>query len=114
MPEPPWKRAHGVSAVLEAWQAEGSVKRCLAAERALSATPPSLANVPELLGSEARQALHERGIEQLYSHQVAANEAALAGKHVVVATPTASVAPSALSAIDDPKAMFRTVFDALT
>jgi DEAD/DEAH box helicase domain-containing protein len=90
MPEPPWKRAHGVSAVLEAWQAEGSVKRCLAAERALSASPPSLADVPDLLGSEARQALHERGIEQLYSHQVAAIEAALAGKHVVVATPTAS------------------------
>ena len=82
MPEPPWKRAHGVSAVLEAWQAEGSAKRCLAAERALSASPASLANVPAGLGSEARRALAERGIERLYSHQVAAVEAALAGRHV--------------------------------
>ena len=90
MPEPPWKRDHGVSSVLEAWQAEGSVKRCLAAERALAASPARFGAIPEALGAEARRALAGRGIEQLYAHQSQAIEAALAKRHTVVATPTAS------------------------
>ncbi len=36
------------------------------------------------------QALRKRGIEQLYAHQAQAFEAAVGGRHVVVATPTAS------------------------
>ncbi|NEX21166.1 DEAD/DEAH box helicase [Thiorhodococcus mannitoliphagus] len=36
------------------------------------------------------QALHERGMERLYSHQRAAWDLARAGRHLVVATPTAS------------------------
>ncbi|WP_201313490.1 DEAD/DEAH box helicase [Dyella sp. EPa41] len=36
------------------------------------------------------QALRSRGIEQLYDHQAQAWSAAAAGKHVVIATPTAS------------------------
>jgi DEAD/DEAH box helicase domain-containing protein len=90
MPEPPWKRANGLSAVLDAWQEEGSVKRCLAAERALSARPPAFARIPEGLGEPARRALAASGIDSLYSHQAEAIEAALTGRHVVVATPTAS------------------------
>lgn len=35
-------------------------------------------------------ALHGRGITRLYSHQAQALDLAMAGRHVVVATPTAS------------------------
>ena len=48
-------------------------------------TPPSL-RWPRA----SAQALGARGIERLYSHQTRAIQAALAGRHVVVATPTAS------------------------
>jgi DEAD/DEAH box helicase domain-containing protein len=90
MPEPPWSHPTGVRAVIEQWQASGSVKRCFAAERSL---PPALAEyaaIPDGLPPQLRQALAQRGIDALYSHQVQAIAAARAGKHVVIATPTAS------------------------
>ncbi len=90
MPDPPWKRDSGVSAVLETWQAEGSIKRCFSAERAIASSPASFAPLPEGLGPAARQALSGRGVESLYSHQAEAITAALSKRHVVVATPTAS------------------------
>jgi len=42
------------------------------------------------LAAELRTALREKGITRLYSHQAAALEALRAGRHVLVATPTAS------------------------
>lgn len=90
MPDVPWKQPHGVSAVVEGWQNEGSVQRCFAAERLLEAADARWAELPPELGPAARQALAGLGIEQLYSHQVEAIAAALRGSHVVVATPTAS------------------------
>ncbi|HVH27701.1 MAG TPA: DEAD/DEAH box helicase [Vicinamibacterales bacterium] len=45
---------------------------------------------PEALDSRLVNALRARGISQLYTHQARAIELALAGKHVVVTTPTAS------------------------
>jgi DEAD/DEAH box helicase domain-containing protein len=45
---------------------------------------------PPLLNPALRSGLAARGIENLYSHQAAAVELALAGKNVVVVTPTAS------------------------
>ncbi len=90
MSDPPWKRAHGLAAVVDAWQAEGSVKRCLAAERALSAKAPSFAPIPEGLSAPVKEALGACGISALYSHQAEAIAAGLAGRHVIVATPTAS------------------------
>src|SRR5690606_38895556 len=47
---------------------------------------PFPADLPEPLA----RALRARGIERLYSHQVRAWEATQAGRHLVVATPTAS------------------------
>ena len=46
--------------------------------------------MPPSLDSGVERALHQRGIRELYSHQARAFELASMGKHVVVATPTAS------------------------
>ncbi len=48
------------------------------------------APVPAGLDPRLIQALHRRGIAQLYCHQAEATVAALAGQHVVIVTPTAS------------------------
>lgn len=47
-------------------------------------------NVPYWLHEELVQALKQRGIEQLYSHQEEALEFSRSGKHLMVVTPTAS------------------------
>jgi DEAD/DEAH box helicase domain-containing protein len=46
--------------------------------------------IPDGVSESVRQALTKRGIEQLYSHQAEAVQHALAGRNVVVVTPTAS------------------------
>jgi DEAD/DEAH box helicase domain-containing protein len=46
--------------------------------------------IPETLDDRLKQALASRGIDRLYSHQGEAIEHAVAGRHVVVITPTAS------------------------
>src|SRR5262249_44818118 len=45
---------------------------------------------PESLAAPLKQALTQRGIQQLYSHQARAFEIATSGRNVVVVTPTAS------------------------
>ncbi len=90
MPQPPWSNPTGVRAVVEQWQASGTVKRCFTAERSLPAASAEYADVPESLPTTLRAALERRGVASLYSHQVQAIAAARAGRHVVIATPTAS------------------------
>ena len=53
-------------------------------------TKGTYAPFPPGLSPALVQALRSRGIEKLYAHQARAFEAAMSGKHVVVATPTAS------------------------
>jgi DEAD/DEAH box helicase domain-containing protein len=65
------------------------VKPCLCTDETLPGTGATYADVPPLATS-VQQALWARGIGRLYSHQSRAIDAALAGRHVVVATPTAS------------------------
>jgi DEAD/DEAH box helicase domain-containing protein len=89
MPVPPWKSEHGVDAVLSRWLASSLVRPCLCTDETLPGTDATYAAVPPLAGA-VQQALWARGIGRLYSHQTQAIEAALAGRHVVVATPTAS------------------------
>jgi DEAD/DEAH box helicase domain-containing protein len=60
------------------------------AVRRLPAVAAELAPFPDALDGRLTQALRSRGIDQLYTHQAAAIEHALAGRHVVVITPTAS------------------------
>jgi DEAD/DEAH box helicase domain-containing protein len=60
------------------------------AVRRLPAVPAEYAPFPDALDPRLRQALRSRGIDQLYTHQAAAIDHALAGRNVVVITPTAS------------------------
>ncbi len=62
----------------------------VAAWRTLPAQPARTAPLPAALDARLAAALQARGIESLYTHQAQATEAALAGCHVAVVTPTAS------------------------
>ena len=90
MPQPPWSNPSGVRSVVDQWQASGTVKRCFAAERTIPPASPEYGAIPESLPAPLRAALSRRGIGELYSHQVQAVAAARQGRHVVIATPTAS------------------------
>jgi DEAD/DEAH box helicase domain-containing protein len=60
------------------------------AVRRLQAMPAHYAPFPAALDPRLVRGLQARGVEQLYTHQADAIEHALAGRHVVVITPTAS------------------------
>ncbi len=101
MPAPPWKSERGVGSVLDRWLASSWVKPCFCADETLAGAEGSFAPYPAFLAPSLREALQARGVEQLYDHQARAIEAAVgdgrvgapgggSGKHVVVATPTAS------------------------
>src|SRR5918995_2786173 len=62
----------------------------ITAVRALPALEARYAPWPEALDPRLRAALEARGLSRLYSHQATAVEHALAGRHVVITTPTAS------------------------
>ncbi len=60
------------------------------AVRQLPAVAAQLAPFPAALDNRLTRALQSRGIDRLYRHQADAIDHALAGRHVVVVTPTAS------------------------
>jgi len=60
------------------------------AVRRMSPRAAEYAAFPEAVDDRLRQVLGARGIEQLYTHQAAAIDHALAGRNVVITTPTAS------------------------
>jgi DEAD/DEAH box helicase domain-containing protein len=62
----------------------------ITAVRRLPAVTAQFAPFPDALDSRLKGALASRGIEQLYTHQADAIGHALAGRNVVVITPTAS------------------------
>ena len=86
----PWRAPVGTGPVVEGWLGSGKVRPCLAADHAFPPESGSYLPFPDELAAPLRLALGRRGIERLYTHQVQAFRAARAGKHVVVATPTAS------------------------
>jgi DEAD/DEAH box helicase domain-containing protein len=91
MPLPPWHTTTGLEPVVNGWLASGYVRPCLALDRALPASDGAFAPFPRELSRALSKALRARGVEQLYAHQAEAfTAAARDGKHVVVATPTAS------------------------
>jgi DEAD/DEAH box helicase domain-containing protein len=90
MPKAPWERDRGVEHVVERWLARGEVSDCLAAHEHYPPRAARTAPIPEALHGSLRDALARRGITSLYSHQAAAIESALARKHTIIATPTAS------------------------
>src|SRR5688572_6327961 len=58
--------------------------------RRLPARQAEFAAFPDGVDGRLRTALADRGIEQLFTHQAASIEHALAGRNVVITTPTAS------------------------
>jgi DEAD/DEAH box helicase domain-containing protein len=60
------------------------------AVRRLPARGADYAPFPERVDDRLRDVLRDRGIDQLYTHQAAAIEHVLAGRNVVITTPTAS------------------------
>jgi DEAD/DEAH box helicase domain-containing protein len=90
MPDPPWRIATGIDAVLSAWQQKASIRGCFRADHTLAATAAKHAPFPDDLDPRLLSALASRGIEQLFVHQREAIDHARAGRHVVIATPTAS------------------------
>ena len=54
------------------------------------AAEATFADMPALVDPKLRSALAKRGIARLYSHQADAFDRIVAGKHVVIVTPTAS------------------------
>src|ERR1700704_4500745 len=58
--------------------------------RRLPAVPAQFAPFPGALDDRLRRALVGRGISELYTHQAQSIDHALAGRNVVVTTPTAS------------------------
>ncbi len=86
-----WARApSGVDAVVDSWLHQGRVRPCVTMDKLIPPTAGRYRPLPPALHSALHTTLERRGIRQLYSHQAEAIEAALAGQHVVVATPTSS------------------------
>ena len=81
---------HGVEGVLARWLASSWVKPCFCADETRSAAEGRYAPLPSHLAPGLTRALVDRGIDRLYTHQAQALTAVRAGKHLVVATPTAS------------------------
>ncbi len=92
MENAPWAAGDGsgVDAVVDKWLGRGAVRPCLALERLIPASEADFRPHPEALHPALRRVLTQRGMAQLYSHQQQAIDAALSGRHVVVATPTSS------------------------
>jgi len=87
--EKPWARLQGAGEVLERWQVDGTWRNVTWSHR-VEPQEAHFAEMPSALAPAVQRALRGRGIETLYSHQARAFELASAGRHVVVATPTAS------------------------
>jgi DEAD/DEAH box helicase domain-containing protein len=90
MPAPPWSSPEGLDHVLSSWIASKTVRPCFAADRSIPPRSPRAAPIPSELHPSLRDGLRRRGIERLWDHQARAIAAARRGRHVVVATPTAS------------------------
>jgi len=92
MPLPPWAPSgrSGIDAVLGRWLASSWVKPCFCADETLEGRGGRYSPLPTALAPGLARALRHRGIDRLYAHQAHALRAAGDGRHLVIATPTAS------------------------
>ncbi len=79
-----------IEEVLGSWRRSRSISSCITAFRTFQKREGTYQPFPEDVQPDIRDALKREGIEHLYSHQAEAIEAVLAGKSVVIVTPTAS------------------------
>jgi len=90
MPAPPWSLETGLRSVVRRWEDRAETRGCFTAVEKLPAEPPTFSDFPPGLDDRLTGTLRKRGIEQLYTHQREAIDAALGGRHTIIATPTAS------------------------
>jgi DEAD/DEAH box helicase domain-containing protein len=83
-------RPRGLEPVLESLRNDPEFMSNVTAWRVLPARPALTSPFPSWIDPRLREALEQRGIVQLYSHQAESIEQIRAGKSVVVVTPTAS------------------------
>ena len=76
--------------ILDSFRNDGRFMRNVTHWQHIPPQPAQWAPFPEALAPKLCQALQARGIAQLYCHQAEAVQHVLAGKNVVVVTPTAS------------------------
>jgi DEAD/DEAH box helicase domain-containing protein len=88
-PDEPWVRPAGVVEVLERWRSSGTWRNVTWSHQ-IDPRKQGGSPIPPSLAPGVVRALHHRGIHELYSHQSRAFDLAVEGKHLVVATPTAS------------------------
>jgi DEAD/DEAH box helicase domain-containing protein len=79
-----------VEDVIEAFRTDPRFAPCFATWRTIPARPAETTPFPETLAPALREALRQRGIDRLYSHQAASFAAATRGRHMAVVTGTAS------------------------
>lgn len=79
-----------IEELLSRWQADPSVAENIAAWEHLPPQSARWVELPDELHPALRQALRRRGVTRLYSHQAQAWELAGCGKHLAIATRTAS------------------------
>src|SRR5262245_46663597 len=87
----PWAAgAGGLESVLARWHSDRKLWPHFTLDHGVPASAGETQDFPAGLHPGVRRALERRGIQRLYSHQAEAAGLALAGRDVVVATPTAS------------------------
>jgi len=79
-----------VGDIISQWISDPKNSELITVRKTIPANEAKYAAAPEGLSAEIIEALNERGIEKLYSHQVESINYTLAGKNVVIVTPTAS------------------------
>ena len=79
-----------VSDIISQWISDPKNNELITVRKTIPANEAKYAAAPDGLSAEIIEALNERGIEKLYSHQVESINHTLAGKNVVIVTPTAS------------------------
>ncbi|HZI08978.1 MAG TPA: DEAD/DEAH box helicase, partial [Myxococcus sp.] len=86
----PWNAPRGLESVLQGWRSDRQLWPSFVLDEAAPAREGAFAPIPAEVAPHVREALRQRGIEQLFSHQAEAYRLASAGKSLVIATPTAS------------------------
>jgi DEAD/DEAH box helicase domain-containing protein len=79
-----------ISRIVEELKRQRGFQECITHVEHFPAREAQWADFPEGIDPLVRQIFAQRGIEQLYSHQVEAIGKVLAGRNVVIVTPTAS------------------------
>jgi len=79
-----------VHEIISRWIDDPDNNELITVRKTIPANDAKYAAAPKNLSAEIIEALAERGIKKLYSHQVDSINHTLAGKNVVIVTPTAS------------------------